>query len=388
MESAWRVYGGLLILPGIWAVYAIGRLLISEYRMRRVFRRMPELYIEKREELCLALLPWTGGQKEKNAYLAKCLGVQGSGVYLAFLRILLVAVVLSLGSLVVQTNLRVLEEEMLSNMELGMDFIELQEPRRYDKTFVKQEGLLVKQLYTVIPEEKIRGGGMALELEVGARLGPSEGTTAGEVEARSSVRTRRIALKLQKMWYLHESPRPWDLLVLLAMLTYVAPLPLSRLKESMGNQKRRQEVIRLYENMLLYGEMPPYDLTSLTGFLLKSADHYKPLLQKIRAGVKMAMSEEVLELEMRNLKQQGDWGMVDLLEQLKGFYRTGILTNEQAIDGILERKRRMEEIQEEQRRNGKFQLGAIPLAVVIGLGAWYFMLGTLGLSNMGILGGK
>ena len=375
----------LVLLPGTLAALSLVILAWNEIRNRRIFDKMPRIHMEKREEVCLYMLPWLRNSEKKNKFLAEKAGWKMSGVFLGYIRVIAFLLALTLGGLIIETNNGILRNEIIGNMSIGKSFIELQNVDGNGKEAVRKEAITIRLLEEMIPRSVIKEGGEKLAASINKYQAVQGGIggLGSEVQETSS---RRLTIKLVKLYELKYSPKPWVGLFLIALLIYLLPIPLGIIKSGLSVQKRRDEIIRLYETMLLYGELPPYEIRVLICHMLNSAELYKEGLNKVLEGIKAGHSERILDEAIKVSAEEKDWSMADLLEHLKSFYLTGILSEDKDLERIIDRRIKLEEIHEERKRNGMFQLTTIPFGIIIGLGAWYFMLGTMSLSNMSILG--
>lgn len=371
-----------ILLPGTIAALSLLILAWNENKSRRIFDKMPRIHMEKREEICLYMLPWLRNSEKKNEFLAEKVGWKISGVTFGYIRVLAFLISITLGGLIIETNNGILRNEIIANMSMGKSFIELQNVDGNGKEAVRKEAITIQRLEEMIPKKVIKEGGEKLAASIN-KYQAEKGGLGGEVQETSS---RRLTIKLVKLYELKYSPKPWVGLFLIALLIYLLPIPLGLIKSGLSIQKRRDEIIRLYETMLLYGELPPYEIRDLICHMLNSAELYKGILNKVLEGIKAGHSERILDEAIKMSAEKKDWSIADLLEHLKSFYLTGILSEDKDLERIIDRRIKLEEIHAERKRNGMFQLTTIPFGIIIGLGAWYFMLGTMSLSNMSILG--
>jgi len=372
----------LIVIPGVIALLSIFILVLNEIRNQRIFEKMPRIRSEKREELCREMLPFLAPAETKNKALAEKMGWSLSGIFMGYLRIMVLLLSFSLGGLVIGTNTAILRSEIIENMNIGKSFIELQNCGKPSLGAVREEANKIKKLENQIPTTLIKRGGPELLNGILA-IQKKWGTLDSESQ---SIENKRLAIKLVSLHKIKYGKRPWIGLMLLSLILYLMPIPLCWIKESLLEQKKREEIIGLYETMLLYGELPPYEIRSLLANMLNTAVLYKAELNKVMEGIKTGYSEGILTEAIERAILEKDWDLADLLEHLKSFYRTGILSKSKDFERIIERKTKMEEIYMEKKRGGKVQLASIPLGIIIGLGTWYFMLGTMSLSNMSILG--
>ena len=372
----------LVLLPGTLAALSLAILAWNENHNKRIFDKMPRIHMEKREEVCLYMLPWLRNSEKKNKFLAEKAGWKMSGVFLGYIRAIAFLLALTLGGLIIETNNEILRNEIIGNMSIGKSFIELQNVDGNGKEAIRKEAIIIRLLEQTIPKSVIKEGGEKLAASIN-NYQAGQGGLGDEVQ---EISKRRLTIKLLKLYELKYSPKPWVGVLLIALLIYLLPIPLGIIKSGLSVQKRRDEIIRLYETMLLYGELPPYEIRDLICHMLNSAELYKDSLNKVLEGIKAGHSERILDEAIKMSAEKKDWSMADLLEHLKSFYLTGILSEDKDLERIIERRIKLEEIHEERKRNGMFQLTTIPFGIIIGLGAWYFMLGTMSLSNMSILG--
>ena len=371
-----------ILLPGTLAALSLMILAWNENKSRRIFEKMPRIHMEKREEVCHYMLPWLRNSEKKNKFLAEKAGWKISGVIFGYIRVIAFLLALTLGGLIIETNNGILRNEIIGNMSIGKSFIELQNVDGNGKEAIRKEAITIQLLEEMLPKKVIKEGGEKLATSVN-KYQAGQGGVGGEVQETSS---RRLTIKLVKLYELKYSPKPWVGLFLIALLIYLLPIPLGLIKSGLSIQKRRDEIIRLYETMLLYGELPPYEIRDLICHMLNSAELYKDGLNKVLEGIKAGHSERILDEAIKMSAEEKDWSMADLLEHLKSFYLTGILSEDKDLERIIDRRIKLEEIHVERKRNGMFQLTTIPFGIIIGLGAWYFMLGTMSLSTMSILG--
>ena len=372
----------LILLPGTLAALSLVILAWNEIRNRRIFDRMPRIHMEKREEVCLYMLPWLRNSEKKNKFLAEKAGWEMSGIFLGYIRVIALLLSLTLGGLIIETNNGILRNEIIGNMSIGKSFIELQNVDGNGKEAIRKEAITIRLLEEMIPKKVIKEGGEKLAASI-SKYQVGQGGRGDEFQQTSN---RRLMIKLVKLYELKYSPKPWLGLLLIALLIYLLPVPLGLIKSGLSVKKKRDEIIRLYETMLLYGELPPYEIRDLICHMLNTAELYKEVLNKVLEGIKAGHSERILDEAIKMSAEEKDWSMADLLEHLKSFYLTGILSEDKDLERIIDRRIKLEEIHEERKRNGMFQLTTIPFGIIIGLGAWYFMLGTMSLSNMSILG--
>lgn len=372
----------LIILPGLLAALSLIALTINEKKNRKLFCGMPKIHTEKREKLCLKMAPFLGNSEPKNKYLAEKAGWDISGVALGYIRLMALLTCITLGGLIIHTNNSILRNEILANMSMGKSFIELQSTGMPSDEAVKAEIIKIKSLERQISKTTIKAGGAAL-LKIVSQNQEGLGAIS---EEQMGGENKRLALKLIKLHELKYSLKPWVGLALVSLLVYILPLPLGWIKGGLREQKRRDEIIRLYETMLLYGELPPYEIRALMGYMVNTSVIYKTILNTVLEGIKAGHCEKALEDTISAASKEKDWSFTDLLQHLKSFYVTGVLSKDKDLERVIDRKIKMEEINDEKKRNGKVQLATVPFGIIVGLGAWYFMLGTMSLSNLSILG--
>lgn len=387
----------MTLFPGSIALLTLIYLLKDEFRLFLTTGKIVNKesffmrggYLDKRIEKILKR--WTR-KASTNAAISntiKILKWNISEIRMRFIRYITVAIVFTVGGLVLITNANISKEELIKDMNYGTSFIDVVESQAEHSGSVaeniEQERKLVNIMLERIKhlEKQVSRDYPQLEKHF-----ESISINYGDFII-SNIQKKRVIKKALLLFYresLGEKARGLVGLLLICIMVYFSPNGLVLIKKEIVKRKKEKEIILIYNGLMLYKELPPYDTKILLEHLISMSEEYRGEISRILESIKNGNSEECFEESRKMALANEEEGFVDFLEQIRLFYITGKLERSGAAQRYIDMKMKVSELTEERARNSTFQLVSLPFAVTIALGAWYFMLGTMSLSNTGLLG--
>jgi len=339
----------IIIFPGIAAMLTSIYILKDEInfflRTGKILNKdilsMKGGYIDKRIEKVLNWIPHKASRRATISNTINILRWNLSEVRLIFLRYVAVCFVFTMCGLVMITNTNISREELIKDMNFGISFIEASEGQMTTNQSEKNNIELERKMVLLVLD-KIKGYSQFdytdySQLE---KFMQSIINNTGEIIVSETQKKRVIkkAILLRSRESFSEKTRSFVGLLLICILVYWTPFGLSLIKKEIIKQKKAKEIIIIYNALMLYKELPPYDPKILLKHLISVSEEYKSEMSELLETIKNGNISYGFEKLVKRAKENSEEGFVDFLEQIKMFYITGKLEKNGTTKRYIEMK--------------------------------------------------